>query len=113
LTQSALTIFRIEYKWLILDHVLDMTSNSKVCLTLDAQIIENYLKICLENNDTVCLTISLSSSYACVLFLRSCLSNFHAECRCMASDWAKEHATKEDTLFDPQKCYKGGHLVSG
>jgi hypothetical protein len=36
-----------------------MTSNSAVCLTLGAQIIENYLKFCLEDGDTACLAISL------------------------------------------------------
>jgi hypothetical protein len=91
----------------MLDRVLGMTSNSKVCLTLDAQIIENYLKFCLENSDTVCWTIYLSSSCAYVFFLRSCLSNLHAEFSRMASDWAKEHATKED-LFDPQNAIRVG-----
>jgi len=63
------------------------------------QIIENYLKFCLENNDTVCLTISLSSSCARVLLLLICLSDFHAECSHIASHWAKEHATKEERLI--------------
>jgi len=57
----------------MLDRVLDMTSNSKICLTPGTQIIENNLKFCLENNDTVSLTISLSSSCARVLLLRICL----------------------------------------
>jgi hypothetical protein len=73
----------------MLDRVLNMTSTSKVCLTLGAQVIENYLKFCLENSDTACLTISLSSSLACVFFLRSCLSNFHAECSRRTSVWGK------------------------
>jgi hypothetical protein len=97
---------------LMLDQVSDITSNSTVCVTLGAQIIENYLKFCLEDGDTAGLAITLSSC-ACVLFLRSCLSYFHAECSRLASDLANQHATQEDSLFESQKCYKGRLWFSG